>query len=148
VSQLKGERVSKMSISELKARDLMVSNATYVRPDEKIAAVDLLMIRKSLGGVPVVESGTEKIVGIITQRDIMLSRFRTSIAGMPVDNIMTKNPITVSPAVSLKEVLTLMLKHNIERLPVIEKGKLIGLIDSISILAAVYNRMSSKNDAE
>ncbi len=126
----------------------MVSNATYVRPDEKIAAVDLLMIRKSLGGVPVVESGTEKIVGIITQRDIMLSRFRTSIAGMPVDNIMTKNPITVSPAVSLKEVLTLMLKHNIERLPVIEKGKLIGLIDSISILAAVYNRMSSKNDAE
>ena len=137
-----------MSISELKARDLMVSDVTFVRPDEKVAAVDLLMIRKSLGGVPIVESGTEKLVGIITQRDIMLSRFRTSIAGMTVDNIMTRNPITVSPAVSLKEVLNLMLKHNIERLPVIEKGKLIGLIDSISILAAVYNCMSSKNDAE
>ncbi|MHA1649442.1 MAG: CBS domain-containing protein [Candidatus Helarchaeota archaeon] len=131
-----------MSISELKARDLMNIDITFVRSDEKVAAVDLLMVRKTLGGVPVLDKN-DKLVGIITQRDIMLSRFRTSIAGMTVDNLMTKNPITVSPDASLKEILTLMLKHNIERLPVLENGKLIGMVEPNSILYAVYNVLAA-----
>ena len=133
-----------MSISELKARDLMKIDVTYVRPDEKVAAIDLLMVRKSLGGVPIVEYNTDKLVGIVTQRDIMLSRFRTSIAGMTVENLMTKNPITVSPETSIKELLGLMLSHSIERLPVLENGKLIGIIEPDSILYAVHKILALK----
>jgi CBS domain-containing protein len=132
-----------MELSELKARDLMNTEIVSVLPDEKVAAVDLLMVRKSLGGVPILDK-SEKIVGIVTQRDIMLSRFRTSIAGMTVENIMTKNPITVAPNVSIKEILNLMIKHSIERLPVIENGKLLGIVDPESLLSAVYNTLSSQ----
>jgi len=133
-----------MAIVELKASDLMISDVTYVRPDEKVAAVDLLMIRKSLGGVPILEYNTNKIVGIVTQRDMMLSRFRTSIAGLTVENLMTKNPITVSPNVPLKEILGLMLSHRIERLPVIENGNLVGIIEPESILNAIYHTITSE----
>ena len=132
-----------MGISDLKARDVMVVDITFVRPDEKVAAVDLLMVRKTLGGVPILDEA-DKIVGIVTQRDIMLSRFRTSIAGMTVENIMTKNPITVSPDAPIKEVLGLMLKHSIERLPVIENGKLIGMVEPESILYAIHNTITTK----
>ncbi|NVM52802.1 MAG: CBS domain-containing protein [Candidatus Helarchaeota archaeon] len=133
-----------MSVSDLKARDLMLIDIVYVRPDEKVAAVDLLMVRKSLGGVPILEYKTDKLVGIVTQRDIMLSRFRTSIAGMSVSNLMTKNPITVAPNASIKEILNLMLSHHIERLPVIDNDKLIGIIEPESILYAVHKKISSK----
>ncbi len=131
-----------MPISDLKAQDLMVKDVPVVHPDEKVAAVDLLMVRKSLGGVPILEYNTNKLVGIVTQRDIMLSRFRTSIAGMTIENIMTKNPITVSVDASIKEILTLMLKHSIERLPVVQNDKLVGMIEPESILSAVYKTLS------
>ena len=61
---------------------------------------------------------------------------------MTVENIMTKNPITVAPNASIKEILNLMIKHSIERLPVIENGKLLGIVDPESILSAVYNTLS------
>ncbi len=130
-------------ISELKAHDLMKTNVVSVHPDEKVAAIDLLMVRKSLGGVPILELGTDKLVGIVTQRDIMLSRFRTSIAGMTVENLMTRNPITVSSEASIKELLGLMLSHRIERLPVVDKGKLVGMIEPESILSAIYKKITS-----
>lgn len=131
-----------MSIAELKARDVMETEITIVRPDEKVAAVDLLMIRKSLGGVPILDK-TDKLVGIVTQRDIMLSRFRTSIAGMIISSLMTTNPITVTPEVPLKTLLGLMMSHRIERLPVLDHGKLVGMIEPRSILSAVYKRITS-----
>ncbi|MHA1263780.1 MAG: CBS domain-containing protein [Candidatus Helarchaeota archaeon] len=130
-------------MSELKARDLMKTDVISVYPDEKVAAVDLLMVRKSLGGVPVIDNETHKLVGIVTQRDIMLSRFRTSIAGMPIKNLMTKNPITVTPDTPIKELLGLMLRHRIERLPVIENGKLLGMIEPESILNTIYRTITN-----
>lgn len=133
-----------MSIKDLKARDLMNPDVTSVYPDEKVAAVDLLMVRKSLGGVPILEPETEKLVGIVTQRDIMLSRFRTSIAGMTVENLMTKNPITVASDTPIKDLLGIMLRHRIERLPVVDKSKLVGMIEPETILNAVYKKIISK----
>lgn len=133
-----------MSIKDLKAQDLMNPDVTFVHPDEKVAAVDLLMVRKSLGGIPILEPKTEKLVGIVTQRDIMLSRFRTSIAGMTVENLMTKNPITVTSDTPIKDLLGIMLRHRIERLPVVDKNKLMGIIEPETILNAVYKKIISK----
>lgn len=131
-----------MLLNELTARDLMRTKVISVHPDDKVAGVDLLMVRKSLGGVPIVDN--EEIVGILTQRDIMISRLRTSIAGLPVENIMTKNPITVAPNASIKKILGLMLGHEIERIPVVENNKLVGLIDESSILSIIYRKIISK----
>jgi len=131
-----------MMLKDLTARDLMRTNVISVSPDEKVAAIDLLMVRKSLGGVPIVEN--ERVVGIVTSRDIMISRLRTSIAGMPVESIMTKNPITVSPNDSIKKILSLMLSHGIERIPVIENTKLVGIVEEQTVLSAIYQKILAK----
>ena len=131
-----------MMLKDLTARDLMRTNVISVHPDEKVAAIDLLMVRKSLGGVPIVEN--DHLVGIVTSRDITISRLRTSIAGMPVESIMTKNPITVEPQDSIKKVLGLMISHGIERIPVTENNKLVGLVEEETILAAIYRKILTK----
>jgi len=131
-----------MMLKDLTARDLMRTNVISVSPDEKVAAIDLLMVRKSLGGVPIVEN--ERVVGIVTSRDIMISRLRTSIAGMPVESIMTKNPITVGPNDSIKKILSLMISHGIERIPVTENTKLVGIVEEQTVLSAIYQKILAK----
>jgi CBS domain-containing protein len=131
-----------MLLKDLTVRDLMRTNVISVHPDEKVAAIDLLMVRKSLGGVPIVEN--DQVVGIVTSRDITVSRLRTSIAGMPVESIMTKNPITIGPQDSIKNVLGLMISHGIERIPVVENTKLVGLVEEETILSAIYQKILVK----
>jgi tRNA nucleotidyltransferase (CCA-adding enzyme) len=131
-----------MMLKDLTARDLMRTNVISVHPDEKVAAIDLIMVRKSLGGVPIVEN--DQVVGIVTSRDIMSSRLRTSIAGMPVESIMTKNPITVGPHDSIKKILGLMISHGIERIPVTENNTLVGLVEEETVLSAIHRKILAK----
>lgn len=125
-----------MEIKDIKAKDIMISELLTVNPKEKVAAADLLMVRNSIGGLPVIED--EKLVGILTQRDIMLSRFSISVGGLQVEDLMTRNPITVTPETLLEQILEIMLTKNVERLPVIEDGKLVGVVMHGQILRKLY----------
>jgi CBS domain-containing protein len=62
---------------------------------------------------------------------------------MTIENLMTKNPITVGAELPIKELLGLMLRHRIERLPVVENGTLIGMIEPESILQTVYQAIQA-----
>jgi CBS domain-containing protein len=120
----------------VKARDIMVTELLTINPTEKVAAADLLMVRNSIGGLPVIDN--EKLVGILTQRDIMLSRFSISVGGLQVEDLMTHNPISISPDTSLEEILNIMLTKNVERLPVIKDEKLVGMVMHGQILKKLY----------
>ena len=122
-------------LEDVKARDVMVTDLITVSPDAKIAYADLLMTRHSIGGLPVVEGG--KLVGIITQRDIMYAR-SYSVGNLEVRDLMSKEVITVEPETPLKEILRLMLDNKIERIPVVKDGKLLGLVVHNKILKKVY----------
>lgn len=125
-----------MEIKDVKAKDIMVTEMLTVKPKEKVAAADLLMVRNSIGGLPVIED--EKLVGILTQRDIMLSRFSISVGGLQVEDLMTRNPIKITPETSLEEILEIMLTKGVERLPVIKDDKLVGLVMHGQILKKLY----------
>jgi len=128
-----------MELKDIKAKDIMITELLTVNPAEKVAAADLLMVRNSIGGLPVIED--EKLVGILTQRDIMLSRFSISVGGLQVADLMTRNPITVTPETSLEKILEIMLTKNVERLPVIEEEKLVGLVMHGQILTKIYEHL-------
>lgn len=121
-----------MDLSDLKAKDLMSTEPLAVHPSEQIAAVDLLMSRNKLGGIPVIDNG--KLVGLITMRDIMLSRFSLCVDGMKVEDLMRRNPAQLSPESSLKEVLDIIVNQQIDQIPVIEDGEIVGLIYSENLL--------------
>lgn len=124
-----------MELKKIKAKDVMIKELITIGPEEKIALADLIMARSSIGGLPVVDRG--KLVGIITQRDIMLAR-NYEIGGLMTRDLMSKNLITVGPEASLKEILEVMLDKKIERIPVVENGKLVGLIVHNRVLRAIY----------
>ena len=125
-----------MSLKDVKAKDIMISDLMTINPSEKVAAADLLMVRNSIGGLPVIED--ENLVGILTQKDIMLSRFSISVGGLQVEDLMTRNPATVSPETSLEDILQIMLSKKVERLPVIDGGKLVGMVMHGQILKKIY----------
>ncbi|MHA1648777.1 MAG: CBS domain-containing protein [Candidatus Helarchaeota archaeon] len=126
-----------MSLKDVKAKDIMITELMTISPTEKVAAADLLMVRNSIGGLPVIEN--EKLVGIITQKDIMLSRFSISVGGLRVEDLMTRNPVTITPDTSLEEILKIMLMKKVERLPVIQDGKLVGLVMHRQILKKIHD---------
>lgn len=125
-------------MKRIKAKDLMIKDAVTIGSNEKLALADLKMARSSIGGLPVVDG--KKLVGIITQRDIMFAK-NYDIGGLSAKDLMTKTPITISPNASLKQVLKVLLDNKIERLPVIDKGKFVGLIVHGRILRAVYDSL-------
>lgn len=125
-------------MKRLKAKDIMIKDVATIGSNEKLALADLKMTRSSIGGLPVVDG--KKLVGIITQRDIMLAR-NYDIGGLSAKDLMTKTLITISPNAGLKQVLKVLLDNKIERLPVVEKGKFIGLIVHGRILRAVHDSL-------
>ena len=112
----------------------MIKELITISPDEKIALADLIMTRHSIGGLPVVDG--ERLVGIITQRDIMLAR-NYEIGGLKAGELMTRDPITVTPDTSLREVVDTMLENKIERLPVVEDKRVVGIVVHGGILQSI-----------
>lgn len=118
------------NFGEIKLSDIMVINPLYTTPYEKISTTELLMLRKNVNGLPVIDEN-RKLVGIITQRDIRLARFAVSLESSKtiVKNLMTPKPYIVRKNDTIKKALEIMFENNIERLPVVnDKSELIGLV--------------------
>lgn len=131
------------SIGEIKTAEFMVIDPFYTTPDEKISATELLMLKKNIGGLPVVKDSNQKqVIGIITQRDIRLARFAMTLDSphTKVKDLMTPQPICLNKEDSLKLALRKMLENKVDRLPVInENQQLIGLVTKHSIMVKIFN---------
>ena len=104
----------------------MVINPVTIEPERPLADALDLMARYSISGIPVVEGGTGKLVGILTNRDV---RFAENTR-QPVSELMThEGLVTVREGVDLGEAKRLLHQHRIERLIVVDDGyRCIGLI--------------------
>ncbi len=102
----------------------MILDPITLGPDQKVSEALAMMKEYSIGGVPITVNG--KLVGMLTNRDL---RFETNIH-QPIANVMTKeNLVTVSKGTTLAEAKSLLQRHRIEKLPVVDShGLLIGLI--------------------
>jgi IMP dehydrogenase len=122
---------------QIKVGEIMIQDPLYITPNEKISTTELLMLRKNIGGLPVVSSRDEKqLLGIITQRDIRLAKFAMSIESQTlVRDLMTSEPYVAKKTDTLKNILKKMFRFNIERLPVVnEQNQLVGLVLERNIL--------------
>jgi IMP dehydrogenase len=122
-----------------RAESGMVLAPVTVRPDRPLREALGLMREHDVSGLPVVEG--ERPVGILTARDI---RFERNL-DQPVSALMTKELVTVGPGTSADEAKTLLHKHRIEKLLVVDAGKLVGLITIKDILQADRNPNAVKD---
>jgi IMP dehydrogenase len=123
-----------------RAESGMILGPVTVRPSQSLREALGVMREHEISGVPVVEG--EHPVGILTARDI---RFEKNL-DQPVSALMTRDLVTVPPGVSKDEARQLLHKHRIEKLLVVEAGKLVGLITIKDLLQAERNPNAMKDD--
>lgn len=129
--------------------DVMSTGVLTAHRTDTVRSVVIRMLSRHCGAIPVVE-GDNRLVGIVTLRDVMLPlypnygdyihdnvRSRNFIEmeeGYPevlakkVEEIMSTNPLTVSPNDPILEAASYMGLKNFRRIPVVEKGKLVGMV--------------------
>ena len=106
------------------------------------------MVEHNCGSLVVCVEGDEgQMVGIITERDILrsLAAGKQQMSQITVDEVMTKNVITGTSASMIPEIMGLMTEHRIRHLPIIEAGRLIGLISIGDVVKAQHDELSAEN---
>jgi len=112
----------------MKVRQVMTSKVDWVSPDTSAVDVAKLMKKVDVGSIPICEGN--KLIGIITDRDIVLKvvAVEGDISNTSAKDIMNTNVISVTADQDVHEAADLMAKNQIRRLPVLEKGNLIGIV--------------------
>ncbi len=121
--EAQAEEVHKVKRSE----SGVILNPFFLTPKHSVQEAEKLMAKYHISGVPIVESfDNQKLVGILTNRDL---RFITDYS-IEIEEVMTKEPLITAPVgTSLKEAESILQRHKIEKLPLVdEKGNLSGLI--------------------
>lgn len=110
-----------------KIRDIMTDAVECCTLLDNVYEVAVKMKELNVGAIPIVDS--EKLVGMITDRDIVIRGVAEKHPpSSKVEDVMSDNLITISPDATSREAVKLMAEHQIRRLPVVENDKLIGIV--------------------
>jgi CBS domain-containing protein len=144
----------------MKARDVMVSHVITVGPELDVKAVANTLVANGISAVPVVAIDGS-IVGIVSEGDLMRravsgtkrSRWLETFSsaeqlmadfvrahGRKAKDVMTRQVISISPDTSLQEIANLLEKNGIKRVPVIENGRLVGIVSRANLVQALATR--------
>jgi CBS domain-containing protein len=123
-------------------RDVMTTDVEYCTPLDNVYEVAVKMRDLDVGAIPIVEN--DRLIGLITDRDLVVRGIAEKRSGSnQVTNVMSDNLITVSPNTSVEEAAQLMAKHQIRRLPVVENGRLVGMVSLGDLATNQYSDQSA-----
>ena len=148
----------------MKAADIMVKDVVTAGPEASVRELATIMLERRISGMPVVDGGG-RLLGIVSEGDLIRrpeidtdrvklgwlrlllsdeARARDFVKshGRKAREVMTQPAISVVADAPLAEVVRLMERHRIKRLPVVEKGKLVGLVTRTDLLRAVVARQA------
>lgn len=116
-------------------RDAMTGEVRVASPSQSLAEAAELMKSEDVGSIPVVDDG--RLVGILTDRDIVVRAVaeRRDPEAVTVDEVASRELVTVEPEQDLDEALRLMASHQVRRLPVVEDGRLVGMLAQADVAA-------------
>jgi CBS domain-containing protein len=125
-------------------RDVMTANPATLSPDDTLQNAARLMRDEDTGAIPVVEAG--RLVGMVTDRDIVV---RAVADGgqftQPIRDFLTTQLVSVTLDSSTSEAAALMSENQIRRLPVVDDGRLVGIV-SIGDLAVKEGKDKRSGD--
>ena len=143
----------------LTAKDIMTRDPITVSPDTELPYAAKLLLEEGVNGLPVLDA-QGKLVGIICQSDLIAQQKRLpipsiftlldgfipltsmkhlekaikKISATTVADAMSPDPVTVKPETSIEDVAGLMVDNNFHTLPVVEKGRLVGVVGKEDVL--------------
>lgn len=134
----------------MKLKDILQvkgSDVYSIVPAATLEQVVQSLVRQGCGALVVVDPGdSERMVGIITERDILrVCASGEVLAQVEVGNVMTTKVFTGTRASSVAETMGLMTEKRIRHLPVVEDGKLLGLISIGDVVKAQHDQLTAEN---
>jgi CBS domain-containing protein len=144
--------------------DIMTRQVISVTPQTTIAEAAQLLLDNRISGLPVVDPGGA-VVGIVTEGDLLrrvetgtqrrhshwlefliapgrLAREYTDANARNVGEVMSAEVVSVTPQEALPEVIRLMEHHHVKRLPVIEAGRLVGIVSRANLVRALLHSLA------
>jgi CBS domain-containing protein len=114
-------------------RDAMTENPQSISASASVVEAARLMRDEDIGSLPITDA--EKLVGMITDRDITTGVVAEAAdpEKTSVGDVSSRDPISVGPDEDLEEAVQLMSRHQVRRLPVVEDGKLVGIVAQADI---------------
>jgi CBS-domain-containing membrane protein len=144
----------------MKARDVMVSPVITAKPDASVKEVAQILLKNQISAVPVVDDAY-KLVGIVSEGDLMrradlgterhrswwlaalfaeeetLAAEYVKAHGQKVADVMSKRVVTAAPDAELNHIASLLEKHSIKRVPIVENGALVGIVSRANLIQAL-----------
>ena len=122
-------------IMGIKVGDLMTRNFIHVGPETNLKECAKTMVKKRVGSLIIKEG--DKLLGILTEKDIIWAVVKNSKARLNetlVKDVMKRKVVTIKPSEDIAEALNKIRKKKLRRLPVVENGKVIGMLTTKDIL--------------
>ena len=143
----------------MRAADLMTRNVVTVDEEAGVQEAAALMLRHRVSALPVLDR-SGKLIGIVSEGDLMrraelgtererswwlelitansdLAEDYVKAHGRKVGEVMTRKPITASPNTPINEIAVLLEEHAIKRVPILDRGKLVGIVARANLLQAL-----------
>lgn len=150
----------------MKAADLMTSFVVTVTPEATIEYAAQLMLQYRISGLPVTDSDGA-VLGIVTESDLLrraetgtdkrharwvslligpgrLAQEYVHTHGRKVGEVMTERVFTVTPETPLADLVALMETKHVKRVPVVDQGRLVGIVSRADVMAALVGLLSEK----
>ena len=136
----------------MKAQDIMSRNPATVTPETPITDAARLMKNENVGIVPVVEStSSRKLVGVVTDRDIAVRVVAEGRDGMTtsVGHIMSSDVRTCTPDTSVDDVMDVMGKEQVRRIPIVDdRGSLVGIVAQADVVLEAKDDKKAERTVE
>jgi len=141
-----GRRRPKRRARAMSVRERMSRGVTTVRPDVTLGHAARLMRARKIRHLPVVAPGG-RLVGIVTASDLRQALFAPALLAngenlasvldaLAVEDVMIRSVVTVRPMVAIRDAARLMHERRIGALPVVERGRLVGILTETDVLRA------------
>jgi CBS domain-containing protein len=138
-------------MDDLKVRDVMTTQVTTLKRNDKLTLADDVMQLGRIRHLPILDDDVEQLVGIVSQRDLFRSALaqalgygqyarRKLLDTFAIKDVMTTDVVTTSPDAPLVDAAQLLIERKIGCLPVVENERLIGIITEGDFVALVARK--------
>ena len=118
-----------------------------IAPEASVKDALALFVEHNIGSLPVVDA-SGKLVGIFTERDVLYGDHRDPelFHRQLIKEVMTPNPLTCSSSDAVHQVMGKMSRNHVGQLPVVDEGKLVGLVSVGDLIKSLYNHAEAANE--
>lgn len=134
-------------------RDAMTASPVTISPSTPLRDVEAIFEKHDFNGVPVIaEDGC--LIGMMTKFDLLKAYIFTpdtpvprydQLMEQPAESVMTADPMTVTPDLPLSRLLQQLVAKQIKSFPVVEEGRLVGIISREDVLQALHRATSQSS---